>query len=136
MSPVEPTNSLATIHQQPSHQPETDNRPSSTEQHLQPTNPLATHSQQPTHWPKSDNQPTAASTRQPQPFFSSSLLTGLRLKTLVSNSTPHLYRSSIHQRLIWILTLTQIMTLVTNIYIPICMHLWTQPSTGRPMGAF
>ena len=53
-----PTNSLATDQQQPAHRPKTDNRPRSTDQHLQLTNPPATRSQQPAHRPKSGNRPT------------------------------------------------------------------------------
>ena len=55
----EPTNSLATVHQQPAH------RPRCTDQHLQLTNPPAIHSHQPAHQPMSDNRPTTASTHQP-----------------------------------------------------------------------
>ena len=41
-SQQKPTSLPATIHQQPAHQPETDNWPCSIDQHLQLTNPLAT----------------------------------------------------------------------------------------------
>ena len=63
-SQQEPTNSLATVHQQPAHRRKTGNQPNSTDQHLQPTNPPATHFQQPAHQPKSDNRPTTATSHQ------------------------------------------------------------------------
>ena len=57
------TSSTATAHQQPAHQPKSDNRPSTATSHQQQTNQPA-NLQQPTHRPKTDKWPSATFTHQ------------------------------------------------------------------------
>ena len=48
LTTIQPTSSQATLHQQPAHQPKSDNWPSTTTTHQQLTNQPATLQQQPT----------------------------------------------------------------------------------------